>query len=86
MPIVQSFLLDRINNTKLLIVELEAAELGLATGEIQSYTLDTGQNRQTVTRMNMTELRKAVESAYNRLATLCARYDGSGTQTARPGW
>lgn len=86
MPIAKSYLLERINYTKQLIEELETALSDLSVGKIQSYTLDTGQNRQTVTRNNLTELNNALESAYNRLATLCARYDGSGTQTARPGF
>lgn len=80
------FLSDRIAATEATIADLENAELLLATGGVQSYTLDTGQTRQTVTRVNMTELRKAIDAAYNRRATLIARRDGSGVSIAGPSW
>lgn len=67
----------RIAATETAIESYEAAELALTTGGAQSYTLDTGQSRQTVTRSNLTEIRKGVESLYNRLATLEARRDGA---------
>lgn len=67
----------RIAATEASIESYEAAELALTTGGAQSYTLDTGQSRQTVTRSNLTEIRKGVESLYNRLATLEARRDGA---------
>ena len=67
----------RIAATETAIEAYEAAELALTTGGAQSYTLDTGQSRQTVTRSNLTEIRKGVESLYNRLATLEARRDGA---------
>lgn len=75
----------RIDATKAAIVSYEDAELALTTGGLQSYTLDTGQSRQTVTRANLTEIRKGVVSLYNRLATLEARVYGSGV-TVVPLW
>ena len=81
-----SFIQERIDATKKQIVAFEDAISALASGAIQSYTLDTGQSRQTVTKVNLTELRKAVDSLYNRCATLEARRNGSGTVTQGPGW
>lgn len=81
-----SFLQDRITKTKALIEALEDAELALMSGEIQSYTLDTGQSRQTVTYKNPTEIRKYIDSLYNRLATLCARAGDGGSVRVSPGW
>lgn len=76
---------ERIAATKTAIESYEAAELALTTGGAQSYTIDTGQSRQTVTRSNLTEIRKGVESLYNRLATLESRVFGSTTRVA-PLW
>lgn len=79
------FLQQRIDATKASITAYEDAETALAGG-VQSYTIDTGQSRQTVTRFNLTEIRKTIDSLYNRLATLQARRNGSGTHTAAPDW
>lgn len=80
------FLTARIIATEAAIEKYEAAELALATTGVQSYTLDTGQSRQTVTRANLTEIRKSIDSLYNRRSTLFARRDGCGVVTTRPGW
>lgn len=78
------FLLARIEATKLQIVAYEDAAAALAGG-VQSYTLDTGQDRQTVTKFDLSDIYSVTESLYNRLATLEARLYG-GTVTVRPGW
>lgn len=81
-----TFLQARIDATKAQIIAYEDAATALASGGVQSYTLDTGQSRQTVTRLDLDDLQKTVDSLYNRLATLEARLNGSGTVTARPAW
>lgn len=78
------FIQARIDATKLAIIAYEDAFLALANGT-QSYTLDTGQNRQTVTQFNLTEMRRNVDALYNRLATLEARLSG-GSVTVAPIW
>jgi hypothetical protein len=82
----RAYLQGRITATKALIEAYETAvtELGVAGG-VQSYTLDTGQSRQTVTRADIPALNRMIDSLYNRLATLQARLYG-GTVTARPAW
>ena len=80
----RAFIQGRIDATKIQIVVYEDALTALGTG-VQSYTLDTGQDRQTVTKLNLTELRKTVDSLYNRCATLEARLNG-GSITMRPGF
>ena len=82
----RAFLQDRITATKAQIVAYEDAALALGTGGVQSYTLDTGQSRQTVTKLDLEWMQKALDSLYNRCATLEARLNGSGTVTARPAW
>ena len=80
----RTFIRGRIDATKLQIVAYEDAALALAGG-VQSYTLDTGQSRQTVTKLDLGDIQKTIESLYNRCATLQARLTG-GTVTARPAW
>lgn len=81
-----TFLNDRITATKNQIAALEDAALSLSSGAITSYTLDTGQSRQVVTKSNISLINKTIDSLYNRLATLEARLNGSGTVVGRPAW
>lgn len=82
----RTFAVQRITATKALIVAYEDALTALATaGGVQSYTLDTGQDRQTVTRADLPALNQMIDSLYNRLATLEARVYG-GTTQGRPAW
>lgn len=82
----RSFIQERIDATKAQIVAYEDAMLALASGQIQTYTLDTGQSRQTVTKLNLTELRNVIDSLYNRCAMLEARLTGGNTVTVGPAW
>lgn len=81
-----TFLTERIAATEAAITVYEDALLALGTGGVQSYTIDTGQSRQTVTRANLTEIQKTVDGLYNRRMTLIARRDGCGVSIGRPGW
>lgn len=69
---------DRLETVMALIVAYDAAILALSTGAVQSYSLDTGQTRQTVTKQNITSLRDTRSSLLNELATLEARVCGAG--------
>lgn len=82
----KAYLTKRIAATEKAIEALEDAELALATGGIQSYTIDTGQSRQVVTKANLTEMRRAIDSLLNRRAVLITRRDGCGVLQSRPGW
>ena len=79
-----TFIQARIDATKALIVAYEDAVTTLVAGTIESYTLDTGQSRQTVTKLDIGRLNKAIDGLYNRCVTLEARLNGSGTVTVRP--
>jgi len=81
----RTFIQGRIDATKLQIIAYEDAALALAGG-VQSYTLDTGQSRQTVTKLDLIDIQTTIESLYNRCATLEARLNGSGVLIARPAW
>ena len=65
--------LDRIARLEATLDKYEDAFDALAEGSIQSYTLDTGQSRNTVTQQNLTELRKAIDSLENRIVVLKQR-------------
>jgi len=81
-----AFIRDRINTTKQLIIKHEDASIALSDGSIQSYTLDTGQSTQTVTKLNLGELQKVIDSLYNRCTTLQTRLTGSGQVIGKPSW
>lgn len=72
-----TWLEERISKTEALIVAYEDAITAIAGGA-QSYSLDTGQTRQTVTKANLSSLRDVLNSLENRRATLKARLCGSG--------
>lgn len=76
---------DRIARKKELIVKYEDALDALASGA-QSYSLDTGQTRQVVTKANLTELRNVLAQFESDLSTLQMRLNGCGRFQARPGW
>lgn len=80
------FLQARIDAAKLLIVAYEDAALAIGAGGAQSYTLDTGQSRQTVTKLDLSMLNNMIGSLYNRCAMLEARLNGGNTHMARPAW
>lgn len=76
----------RIAATQALITAYEEAALSLASGAIQSYTLDTGQSRQTVTKFDLDKLEAVLDTLYNRCAMLEARLNGSNVSVGRAGW
>jgi hypothetical protein len=80
----RAFIADRITATKAQIIAYEDAALALAAG-VQSYTLNTGQNTQVVTKLDLAGLQAVIDGLYNRCATLEARLNGA-TLTARPSW
>ena len=58
----------------------------IVAGGAQSYTLDTGQTRQTVTKFDISSMNRILDSLYNRCAMLEARLTGNNTITGRPAW
>jgi len=80
----KQFWIDRLTKTKELIATYEDAATAISTGQAQSYTIDTGQTRQTVTKANISEIDRILSSLYNRVATLEARIYGCGTATGIP--
>jgi hypothetical protein len=69
-----------------IIKNLETALIALADPTITSYSLDTGQSVQRVTRRDISRLTADLESAYSLLATLQARSTGRGSIQVVPVW
>jgi hypothetical protein len=80
------FLRARIEATKAMIILYEDAVLQLSTGAVQSYSLNTGQTTQSVTKFDVARLQADIDGLYNRLVTLEARLTGNGTIIAGPAW
>jgi uncharacterized iron-regulated protein len=80
-----AWLQARITATQTQIEAYEAAILAVSSGTVQSWSLDTGQTKETVTKKNIAAYEATLERLYNRLAVLEARLNGAGTQV-RPAW
>ncbi len=79
------FVQKRIVATEAQIIAYEDAVAALVGGA-QSYTLDTGQTRQTVTKPDLAAIQRQINALYNRYLTLEARLNGSGTVAVGPAW
>ncbi len=80
-----AFINERITKTKEMIVAYEDAALAFATNDnIQSYTIDTGQTRDTVTRADLDKIQQTIDTLYNRCAVLEARLTGNNVSYAAP--
>ncbi len=79
-----AFIQSRIDSTEALIVVYEDAILALGTGGVQEYRLDTGQTVTNVTKFDILDMQKVLDSLMNRLETLNARLYGTGTIIVRP--
>ena len=80
------FLQARITKTQEQIVAVEAAIDAILVQGFTSYSFDTGQTRQSVTKQDLPRLNEMLDALVNRLATYEARADGSGTTHGAPSW
>lgn len=80
------FLTERIAAIKALIIVYETAASSLMSDSIQSYTLDTGQSRQVVTKIDIARINDKISALYNQLTILQNRLNGSNTSIVRPAW
>ena len=83
---IQGLLQKQLDASEAQLDALNAAQLALIAGTMTSYTFDTGQSKITVTKNNIDVLDKMIDSLLNRIATLCARLNGSGGAIAVPKW
>jgi hypothetical protein len=81
--ITDTWIQSRIDSTKAAIESIEDAILSLSTGNLQSYTIDTGQTRQTVTKKDISRLNVELDKLYSRMDYLDTKLNGSGTTLVR---
>ena len=73
-----TFLNERITQTKATIIAYETAIDAIILGGAESYTLDTGQTRQVVTKLDIADMQMTLDSLLNRLTMLQKRLTKSG--------
>ena len=81
-----TFVKSRIDTIKLRIVAYEDAARALATDGTQLYTLDTGQSKITVTKLDLANIRATIDGLMNQLVVYEARLTGNGVLIVRPGF
>jgi hypothetical protein len=77
------FIQARITALKAAYVACETAMGGLEAGTLQSYTLDTGQTRQTITKKNLAVLQNHMDWLLGRLQYWDGLLNNTGTVLAR---
>jgi hypothetical protein len=81
----RAFWQGRLDKKKEQLAAYDDAITALAGGA-QTYSLDTGQTRQVVTKANLTEMRNMIAHLETEIATLQNRLGGCSTFQVRPGW
>jgi len=76
---------ERIDAKKALLAQYEAALTAFDLG-VYSYSFDTGQSRQTVTRTSATQLAKDISRLEDEISVLMTRLCGGGRLYSRPGF
>jgi len=79
---------DELKNSRILLFEIDKAIKAISISNHQSYTLDTGQTSQTVTRVNLPSLISQRDKLIDRISQL-EKYLGEGKPSViqtRPGW
>lgn len=81
-----AFWTEQVTAIKAQITKLNSTISDLSCGAIISYTLDTGQSRQTVTKVSIEILYAERRRLMNELACLDARINGSGSSYGAAGF
>ena len=82
----RTFLQARLTSIYAQIEAYEAASLALATAGVESYTLDTGQSKQTVTRLDLEWMKETIDGLYNRASIIEQRLNGTSSIKVGPAW
>lgn len=83
---LNSILQNQLIEFEAQIAAINAAIIALLTDKVQSYTLDTGQTRQTVTKFDLEKLIAARDSLLNQYSVISARLGTDGTVHAGGAW
>jgi len=79
-----TFLEEKKAQVESIINALIDTILQLSSGAVVSYTLDTGQGKQIVTRENLSDLNNQLNSYLSMRDVLCARTEGGGVFNMGP--
>lgn len=79
---------DELKNSRLLLFKINQAINTISTGSHQSYTLDTGQTRQTVTRIDLPSLIEQRDNLIGKIRQLelYLREGRPNVKQVRPDW
>ena len=80
------FEIDRLAKTEALITLYEDAVTALMADPTLQYTLDTGQTRTTVTKVDVVRLTNILDRLYLRYDIYYARVHGTAASIVRPLW
>lgn len=81
----RAFWEERLAKKKAQLAAYDDAITAIAGGA-QTYSLDTGQTRQVVSKANLTEMRNVISQLESDISTIEQRLNGCGRFQARPGW
>ena len=85
MPTRSEFYQARLTKTEEQLAAVDAAIL-LVVGGAQSYSLDSGQTRQMVTRASLGQLQTMKVHLENSVQDLLQKLNGDGAIVIQPGW
>lgn len=79
---------DELKNSRFLLFQIDQAISTISSNSHQSYTLDTGQSRQTVTRVDLPSLIQQRDNLIQRIRELelYLKEGEPGTIQIRPDW
>jgi hypothetical protein len=83
----QQYYSDELENSRILLFEVDKAIFAITSGNHHSYTINSGQSTQTVTRENISELIKSRDDLLYTISELECRLNiKKAVIHAVPGW
>lgn len=83
---MSDFLKKRLKATEDQIEAIETAITAVVSGGVQSYSINTSQTTQSVTRANLKSWQDVLDQLYSRRDVLHSRLYGDGVTTMRGAW
>ncbi len=79
-----TFLMQQLTSLENQLSAINEAIVAIGTGKVQEYTLDTGQTKETVKRIDLDKLTAMFDSRLNQYTVLCARLNYEAAFTGVP--
>lgn len=83
---MSDFFKKRLEATEAQIEQIETAITAITVGGLQSYSINTGQSTQSVTRASLKSWQDALDQLYSRRDVIRARLYGDGVTNVRAAW